>query len=68
MLYKKIHRQHLREFKRGRKFKINGNVYKIIEEPNIKENCICVDIFNLMFMTGPYKGIFRGNHIEWLED
>ena len=67
MLYKKIHRQHFREFKVGRKFRFYGNVYKITEEPNIKGNCICVDIYNLMFMTGPHKGVFRGNHIEWLD-
>lgn len=28
MLYKKVHRQFLREFKKGRKFKVGDDVFK----------------------------------------
>lgn len=38
MLYKKIHRQYLREWRVGRKFKLdNGLVYEITREPFICE-------------------------------
>ena len=35
MLYKKIHRQYLREFRKGRRFKLDGEIYKIIKKPFI---------------------------------
>lgn len=35
MLYKKIHRQYLREFRKGKRFKLDDEVYKIIKEPFI---------------------------------
>lgn len=35
MLYKKIHRQFLREFRVGRKFKYNKVVYEVTEKPHI---------------------------------
>ena len=37
MLYKKIHRQHLREWKVGRRFKFEGEVFEIINEP-VRDN------------------------------
>ena len=38
MLYKKIHRQYLREWRLGRKFKLdNGEVYEVTKEPFIDE-------------------------------
>lgn len=35
MLYKKIHRQYVKEFRKGRKFKYNGFVYEVTGEPHI---------------------------------
>lgn len=39
MLYKKVHRQFLREFKEGRKFKIDNEreIRKILREPYIEK-------------------------------
>ena len=42
MLYKKIHRQYVKEFWKGRRFKIDDEVYKIIKEPFIDYPRICV--------------------------
>lgn len=71
MLYKKIHRQHLREWRLGRKFKEAGNVYKVTSKPRIRsrlsaifvgcDNCDCP----LIFIKDPEKGIIRGKDIEW---
>lgn len=36
MLYKKIHRQYLREFKKGREFRVGDDVYKVNGKPYIK--------------------------------
>ena len=35
MLYKKVHRQHLREFRKGRKFKYDYHVHEVTKEPYI---------------------------------
>ena len=35
MLYKKVHRQFLREFKKGREFRVGDDVYKVTREPCI---------------------------------
>ena len=43
VLYKKVHRQYLREFKKGRKFKYDNKVHEIIKEPYIDETYICID-------------------------
>lgn len=45
VLYKKVHRQYLRQFKVGRKFKCDGEVHEIIKEPYIGryKNYICID-------------------------
>lgn len=69
MLYKKTHRQYLREFRKGREFKFNdGNeeVYKIFDEPIIDEynELIWVDCMNLISL---YSGqLLHKNYIIWL--
>lgn len=52
MLYKKIHRQYLREFRVGRKFWLNGDVkYRIDTKPFIGPvGCIAVYLLNLTRM------------------
>ena len=67
MLYKKIHRQYLREFKRGRKFKIRninckGKVYEVTKEPIIGRVAIWIDGMDLIsFYSGKirYKDEFK---------
>ena len=58
MLYKKIHRQYLREFRVGMKFKTSsGEVYEVTEKPQIImyeffnryfDDCISVSIIELV--------------------
>ena len=74
MLYKKIHRQYLREWRIGRKFDIiNGNVYEVTKEPYIGEYYINVLIGNknqrlyLIFKTGKYSGQLLQNKITWID-
>lgn len=69
MLYKKIHRQHLREFRKGRRFKRGYTVSEIIGKPYIEEKgyFVCVDLLNIIFMRGPNRGILIYS-VEWLED
>lgn len=47
MLYKKIHRQYLREFRVGRKFMLRNEIFEIIKEvikkPYISRNRIWID-------------------------
>lgn len=70
MLYKKIHRQYVKEFRKGRKFKTKYTVSEVIGKPYIEEEgyYIGVDLFNLIFMRGPSKGILIYMGIEWLGD
>ena len=42
MLYKKVHRQYLRQFKKGRKFKFYKEVYEAISKPFIDYPKICI--------------------------
>lgn len=35
MLYKKIHRQHVRQFWMGRRFEYRGDIYEITKKPRI---------------------------------
>lgn len=42
MLYKKVHRQYVREFRLCRRFKLDDEIYKIIKEPFIDYPRICV--------------------------
>ena len=70
MLYKKIHRQYIREFKKGRKFK---HCDEIVTKLYIVNGCIWVkrsdgcDI-NLIPLHSPFKGIIgHKDLINWLE-
>ncbi len=71
MLYKKIYRQYLREFRIGRKFKFYGGVFKITEKPRIEGNYIRVDDWDLISITGGgYRQMwFKGDReeITWLD-
>ena len=59
MLYKKYHRQYVREFKKGRKFKYDGRVYQIHTGIHIvmRVGSICVDSWCLIYI---YDGRFIG--------
>ena len=80
MLYKKVHRQYLRECKIGRKFRFRGEVYKVTGKPFIyySEGSICVkcsgpgnwDYWDLVVVNDFYgwsigKRLDKDN-IEWL--
>lgn len=68
MLYKKIHRQYLRKFWIGRKFKWCNGVREITGKPYTKGCCIWVDGLYLIYIDGAPKGIIRDtNFIEWLD-
>ena len=82
MLYKKIHRQYLRKWKVGRRFRHEkyGNVYRITREPYIDGRYITIDCidkthygydFSLIYMTGDSSGRFWYNknnyNVEWLD-
>ena len=81
MLYKKIHRQYLREWRKGRGFRFDnsGEECEIIRGPYIRDNYIWVDFgyvdyddyddLDLIRMTGGYPGQIRYHEaITWLED
>ena len=74
MLYKKFHRQFIRQFWKGRKFRFNdgGNIYEVTFGPYISwTGNIVVDISNrdawriIRLSTGKLR--YKDN-IEWLED
>ena len=71
MLYKKIHRQFLREFRVGRKFKYGNSrvVHEVTSKPRIEGDCIQVEGWYLIYIDGPYKykGVYRGNNVVWLD-
>ena len=66
MLYKKVHRQYLKEWRLGRKFKYLGSndevvVRKVTYEPTIVDSYICVNGVDLIsFSSGKirYKDVF----------
>lgn len=68
MLYKKIHRQYIREFRTGRKYKCmySGKAYKVAEKPYIKLGCIWLEGWRLtQFSSGR---LCNRDGFEWLED
>ena len=72
MLYKKTHRQYLREFKRGRKFKVNGNIYRVAKEkPYMKRSCIfgyCICIDSWILISISSGKLWHTDDIKLLED
>ena len=78
MLYKKIHRQYLRQFRIGRTFRQYGrkNVLKITKL-YITRGCYiyvsvsgdCLPPMSIIHMTGPWNGkLLYTDDITWLED
>ena len=72
MLYKKVHRQYLRQFRVGRKFKCYGFVYEITKEKpyiDIKGGSIRIDHWYLILIaiTGSGSGQLWID-VEWVED
>ena len=69
MLYKKTHRQYLRQWRLGRKFKLHGSyiIHKVIEKPYIRsfEFDICSDGWILIVLTT--GRIMFGGNIKWLD-
>lgn len=67
MLYKKTHRQFIRQFWKGRKFRFNDGdieVYEIIDEPFIDRDFVWVDGMNLISL---YSGrLLHKDYITWL--
>lgn len=73
MLYKKIHRQFLREFKVGRKYRFGGVVFEITGKPYICGRYIRVDEVN-NYDEGTYdlivdldSGKMIYDYITWLD-
>ena len=70
MLYKKIHRQYLRQFRIGRKFKFSDET---VAKLYIVSGCIWVNRsdgcdINLIPLHSPFKGIIgHKDLIDWLE-
>lgn len=67
MLYKKIHRQYLREWKVGRKFKFDdeNKVREVTEKPYIRLFSIGTD-FLILISFGSGRIMCDGN-IEWID-
>ena len=75
MLYKKIHRQYVKEFRVGRKFRFDGKVYKVTTRPVTTDSTIFIFCNNVclfsLFSTacrnlGGQLWNRRGN-VEWLD-
>ena len=70
MLYKKIHRQYLREFRVGRRFEYRGDIYEITRGPFfLTPRRIWIDrgIGNCMSILSE-SGKMQYKEIVWLED
>lgn len=69
MLYKKTHRQYIREFWVGRKYRYryNHEVRKIIFKPEVCEYFIRVGNCILIDTRGPRLGQIQKKDITWLD-
>ena len=70
MLYKKIHRQYLREWRLDRKFRFRDNkeVYRVAIKPYIDEGYIKIGGWRLIYMKGPRLGrLFDKDDFKWLD-
>lgn len=73
MLYKKIHRQFVKQFWVGRRYCIHGDVYEITEKPRINCRGTYIDVnggWPVIYIAGSrcsgkiqYKGTFG-----WIDD
>ena len=71
MLYKKIHRQFLRECRIGRKYRScsSGNVYVVTGKPHIDSDSILADGWNVITIKGQDSGrIWNRSIFAWIED
>ena len=75
MLYKKIHRQHVKQFRKGRKFRFYGfHEVKIIKEPYIDGDYIKINVaydrYDNPAIISFYSGKLwhKNDDITWLED
>ena len=64
MLYKKVHRQHIREWRLGREFKIRGEVDEVASGPYTKGGFIWIGNWYLIhLLSGKLK---HKDDITWL--
>ena len=71
MLYKKIHRQYVKEFRVGRKYKLYGDddvVCEIAGKPyiDIEGSCINTDCWFLISLSSG-RLFFNKDDFEWLD-
>ena len=65
MLYKKVHRQYIRQFRIGRKFRFFGDVHEVAEKPYIENNTILVNGVDLIPL---YSGrLLNRSVFVWLD-
>jgi len=79
MLYKKIHRQYIREYWIGRRFRFFREVFKVTSKPRISKYNISIEVvcstfpvdrmWELVRLAGLLKGTTRvKDKVKWLED
>ena len=68
MLYKKVHRQYVKEFRRGRKYEFDGKVREVTRKPhiNIEEGGYIVAEFRVLIRFS--SGEIYQHGMIWLED
>ena len=67
MLYKKIHRQHVKEWRLGREFKYY-NIHRVTKKPHIEGSYIWMDGWHLISIRGIHLGqIHYKEKITWLD-
>ena len=77
MLYKKIHRQYVKEFRVGRKFRDSfGEVYEITQKPQIDRDSIWARMLDISIssthcqsrlLINAYGRFWLGVNIKWLD-
>ena len=72
MLYKKVHRQYLREFRTGRKFKFyDDNIinFNVTREPYFVGRMVCIDENrgNCKAVLSILSGRVKNKEIVWLD-
>lgn len=76
MLYKKIHRQHLRKWRIGRKFRWYNEVYEITQKPQIDRDSIWARMLDISIssthcqsrlLINAYGRFWLGVNIKWLD-
>ena len=67
MLYKKIHRRHVRKWRIGREFKIRGEVYEVTEKPDIKRSRYNIWVGEWKVISLISGQLWHEDDIKWLE-